>query len=471
MDYLHRFQGITCYLRVQKLVVFIFPILLSGYVVADTEAKNSYLDDFSLEYLLDLEVTSVSSNFLETKLQTGSSVDLITREDWEKTSSRKLMEALEHLPSVMINVSTFGTTSAMHFRGIVNSPGTRGVAFLLDGVPINNAVHATALYSAQQLGLGILDRVEIIRGAGSAIHGNDAFQGVVSLHSRSFDYDTVDLYAGTGDGGYNFARFGLAKSTSDRLTLSLSGDVYDIDDSDAFTINYGDPDPINNEIRTKIYEHPSPLNKSMSVSPKITFNNGTVKVEASVIHSRQERSTAITTGSFFGLVRLDKGESELNLKRLSTRIKLTNDQEFTGLIYHYRDRYLYPTVIDPDDTSFTGFLVLAQVNSRGDPLFYFDYLNTRVGFDFRFLQHPTSFFELGKIQWAAALSGSQSENKHAVSDIDRITPIDGNDFDRDLISVYAESKIISKNEKWEIQNDKSENSSKIIHFVKFIYSQ
>ncbi|PCJ32986.1 MAG: hypothetical protein COA99_16145, partial [Moraxellaceae bacterium] len=107
----------TCGSKFRQLALrlfFILPftIFMSSPTLADSDANISYLFSLPLEKLLNLEITTVASNFEETNLQTSSSVDLVTREDWKKNSSRKLMEALEHLPSLMINVSTFSTNSA-----------------------------------------------------------------------------------------------------------------------------------------------------------------------------------------------------------------------------------------------------------------------------------------------------------------------------------------------------------------------
>ena len=429
------------------LILFAF---LPCHGLAEVKPDSSYLIDLSLEDLLNLKLTSVASNFEETNLQTGSSVDLITRDDWEKTSSRKLMEALEHLPSVMINTSIFSTYSAMHFRGIANTPGTRGVALLLDGVPINTAQHATALYSAQQLGLGVLDRIEIIRGAGSTLHGNDAFQGVLALQSRRFDYDTIDVHTGAGAGGYQFARFGLANSVNDNVTLSLSGDLYTIENADTLSIEYNPTDASSlGSGRTATYEHAKPSNESISFAPKITYQNSTLTLEANYIHSEQERTDARTASSFFGLVSLEQGNSNFDLFRLFANYRLSATEELMGLLYHYQDHYQYPLAIDANDTSSTSDLFDSQASyPPGAALVDADYANSRTGFDLRFLQYPSRFFSIGDIQWAAAISGSTSINQHADSQILQAVT-DGDGYRRDLLSIYAESKLVSNDRNWE----------------------
>lgn len=60
------------------------------------------------------------------------------------------------------------------------STSVRGLATSLDGVPLNVLSFSTALYNTPNFSSSLLDRIEMIRGAGSTIYGSDAFIGVLS---------------------------------------------------------------------------------------------------------------------------------------------------------------------------------------------------------------------------------------------------------------------------------------------------
>jgi outer membrane receptor protein involved in Fe transport len=69
-----------------------------------------------------------------------------------------------------------GRGTEPHLRGLPNS-----VLFLYDGVPISTDVTKSLAPLDNEIGLFAVDRVEIVRGPGSALWGPDAFAGVVNI--------------------------------------------------------------------------------------------------------------------------------------------------------------------------------------------------------------------------------------------------------------------------------------------------
>lgn len=166
-------------------------------------AESTHLEEYlqlSLEDLVKVKV-SVASQFLESKLQAGSSVDLITAEDWEKRGARRLHDAIGHLPSTMVLPNWFGADN-ITIRGYASSNNISGVATLWDGVPLNTLQSGGAQFDRQNIGLGTLDRIEMIRGPGSALYGQDAFHGVFSLHSFESLVDVSRISGEAASNGY-----------------------------------------------------------------------------------------------------------------------------------------------------------------------------------------------------------------------------------------------------------------------------
>ena len=81
----------------------------SGTAAAEAAAP----DDLSLEEILAIKVASVASLFKESALSVPSTVEVLEEEDWQRTSSRTLWEAIEHLPNTYMNMSTAGTEASM----------------------------------------------------------------------------------------------------------------------------------------------------------------------------------------------------------------------------------------------------------------------------------------------------------------------------------------------------------------------
>jgi iron complex outermembrane receptor protein len=156
----------------------------------------------SLEEIMDLEAeVEVASMFLEDELVVGSTVSGITPDKWERLGARRMHEALNNEMSVM-TYSTFGAPAIAFREYTFNFSAVRGLAVTLDGVPLNTMSYGTALYGVPNFELGTLDKIEMIKGPGSAIYGSDAFHGVISMHSFSADSDLCSFKGGGGVPSY-----------------------------------------------------------------------------------------------------------------------------------------------------------------------------------------------------------------------------------------------------------------------------
>lgn len=137
------------------------------------------------EEALDLSVkVDVASLFREDALRVGSTVASIDAATWEKAGARRMHEAFDNEPSVM-SYTTLGGAPAMAIRGYTTSfLSVRSLATMIDGVPLTTLSFGTALYGIPNWDLGTLDKIEIVKGPGSAIYGTDAFCGSMRQERR-----------------------------------------------------------------------------------------------------------------------------------------------------------------------------------------------------------------------------------------------------------------------------------------------
>ena len=207
---------ITCLAR---LFLSLF-VVFSSSVKAQTD-DNQTLFDLSLKELIDIQL-SVASIFESSELDVASSVSLIKHEDWESRGARRLGDALESVPSV-IATPTWGGAEAIAIRGYATELSVRSVANLLDGVPLNSLTFGTGFYDKPVINLGLLDRLEMIRGPGSTLYGSDAFHGVLSYQTHAFEQDRDQLSINLGAPSYSASR-GLKSTTlgDGRLHLGIA---------------------------------------------------------------------------------------------------------------------------------------------------------------------------------------------------------------------------------------------------------
>jgi outer membrane cobalamin receptor len=92
-----------------------------------------------------------------------------------------------------------------------------------DDVPMNKVREGTALTELDAFDLETLSRFEVLRGSGSALHGNDAFHGVLSVQSLSFDESTASASAGFGQSGeHQLSLAGASQHANSSWTAALA---------------------------------------------------------------------------------------------------------------------------------------------------------------------------------------------------------------------------------------------------------
>lgn len=174
--------------------------------------------ELSLEDLQNLTV-SVASGFEESTLDAASSVSAIPAGDWEARGTRRSIDALESAPGVLITPSWAGAET-VSIRGYTTDLSARGIATLIDGVPVNMFTYGSAFYDKPDIGLGTLNRIEVIRGPGSTLYGSDAFHGVVAYTTYRKPQDNLEARAELGSNEF--------ASASGRATLRDGPQKFDI---------------------------------------------------------------------------------------------------------------------------------------------------------------------------------------------------------------------------------------------------
>lgn len=173
--------------------------------LSHADETETSLFELSLAELINVKV-SVASVFEASELDVASSVSLLKHQDWENRGARRVGDALESVPSV-VALPTWGGAEAIAIRGYATELSVRSVTNMLDGVPLNSLAYGTSFYDKPVISLGLLDRIEVIRGPGSTLYGSDAFHGVLAYQTRSFEEDYNEVRIDTGAPSYTAAKW------------------------------------------------------------------------------------------------------------------------------------------------------------------------------------------------------------------------------------------------------------------------
>ena len=189
--------------RVRYLVP-VFALLALNFAtnVIAQESGSEQEELNQLLNLLDEQTTLATQTRLNADFVPGM-FSVLTGEDMYRRGFRTLWEALASVPGVVTVMNETGMRS-ITVRGIGEVFEPSKVKLLLNGHAVNASASATT-GTIFDTPVEQIDRVEFIRGPGSAVHGEFSFAGVLNVITRS---KGEDYSAGieTGD-GYRFNAF------------------------------------------------------------------------------------------------------------------------------------------------------------------------------------------------------------------------------------------------------------------------
>ena len=158
----------------------------------------------SIEQLMNVNVDTVygASKFQQRTSQAPAYVTIITADDIRKYGYRTLAEILRSVPGFLVDYDR--NYSYVAVRGFSN-PGdySSEVLLLVDGHRINDNVYDSPMFGTEyMLDVGLIQRVEIIRGPASSLYGANAFFGVINIITkRGRDVKGLQVAGDTGSLG------------------------------------------------------------------------------------------------------------------------------------------------------------------------------------------------------------------------------------------------------------------------------
>ncbi len=218
-----------------------FAVLLLGHSYLTNAQVKDTVNQYSLK-----EFVFSASKFREKQENIAQKINIIKSKEiaWQMPQTSAAM--LEQSGNVFVQRSQMGGGSP-NIRGFEASR----VLLIVDGVRMNNAIYrAGHLQNVITIDNNILDRVEVLYGPGSTLHGSDALGGVMVFTTKNpmlsrkkgaqFSGNVMTRYSSANDEGtahfdLNIGTKKLASLTS--VTYSSFGDLRQGDNRNPF---YGD---------------------------------------------------------------------------------------------------------------------------------------------------------------------------------------------------------------------------------------
>ena len=167
----------------------------------------------------------VTATRIEEKVsEQASSVSVVTREEIELKHPSVAAEVLQGIPGVVVQESgSPGNLANIRIRG----GASNGTLVMIDGFPLNGP--SNGQFDISSLPLVGFDRIEVVRGAQSALYGSNAMFGVVNFIPKKAG---EGARTGVGLAGGSFSTFGWNGhgqwgNRQGGLTLGASGFLSD----------------------------------------------------------------------------------------------------------------------------------------------------------------------------------------------------------------------------------------------------
>lgn len=196
---------------------------LSG--AAASEELNP-LSRMSLEYLMNIEVTTVSKQ-PERLQNAAAAVSVLTREEIRRSGATTLPDALRLVPGV--NVARINANAwAVSIRGF-NSRFANKLLVMVDGRSVYSPLFSGVFWDRNNVPIEDIDRIEVVRGPGGTLWGANAVNGVINIitrHSSETQGRTAELSVGSERLGSLYLNQGDALSENATYRLSGKFDSY-----------------------------------------------------------------------------------------------------------------------------------------------------------------------------------------------------------------------------------------------------
>ncbi len=241
---------------IYNIVIFLLSISLC---IANEQSDSLYFKDLDQEVMkaLDEEVKyqkaelidpiTIATRYKQDADDAPSVVSIITANEIKRMGAKNLEEILRQITGFNVYPNTIEPNPQVAIRGFTNS-SNEIVKLLVNGHPIGNTF-TTGFGIYEGFPVGLIQKIEIIRGPGSALYGNSAMIGVINiitkdetnapfLSSEYGSFDTLRLttqYSNKQDdiGVYVFGDYYTSNGDSNLIESDLASKMFGSDDTAA----------------------------------------------------------------------------------------------------------------------------------------------------------------------------------------------------------------------------------------------
>lgn len=187
----------------------------------DTMKIPIKLYDLSLEELMNIHVFSASKK-IEKASEAPAIISVIQRMDIEKMGALSLIDVFKYVPGIETSMGPDG----QYRLSIRGSRKDGNILMLVNGQQMNNFYDGKTIFD---LPVNFIEKIEIIRGPGSALFGTGALAGIINIY-------TINTKSMTANAGINNSFSGNVNYAieQENIKWNISGGYTQSDGANAF---------------------------------------------------------------------------------------------------------------------------------------------------------------------------------------------------------------------------------------------
>ncbi|MGE5297502.1 MAG: TonB-dependent receptor plug domain-containing protein [Solirubrobacterales bacterium] len=216
------------------------------------DPSQAGLFDMSIEELMDVRIDTVygASKRTQSLAEAPASVTVVTAEEIHRYGYRTLAEVLKSVPGFYINYDrNYDYVGTRGFR----RPGDYDsrILLLIDGHRANENVGDAPMFGTEfPLDVDLIEKVEVIRGPGSALYGSNAVLAVVNVVTKAgAAFQGLELSGHAGSFDTQSGRVTYGNRFQNNLDLLVSGTTYNSEGSELYFKEFDSPDSFNGLVR------------------------------------------------------------------------------------------------------------------------------------------------------------------------------------------------------------------------------
>lgn len=150
------------------------------------------------------EVIVTANKISQKQSKTGKVVVVINQATLQRNAGKTLTEIINYQAGIFINGANnnLGTNQDIYFRGA----NTGNVLILIDGIPVGDPSQINNSFDLNNIALGQVERIEILKGAQSTLWGSDAVAGVINIITKNGGNKKIGSSNLLSYGSYNTLR-------------------------------------------------------------------------------------------------------------------------------------------------------------------------------------------------------------------------------------------------------------------------